>query len=295
MAATVVLKRASRANWLKHRRGGLGGSDVAAILGFNRWSTQLDVWLDKTGRSTADELDTYPVRRGTFLEPYLLAEYARTYPAARMEKPPALLAHPEHPFLRASLDGLAHHPERTVVVECKTAGWRSRTDWWDEEALIPDAYAIQVLHYLAVTGLDEAHVVADIAGDFTTVTISRDLAWEAAALPLLAEWWQTFVVGDTPPPADWERDTIPALNRAWVPVPGEAVEASQAVAGAVHAWQALSGPHKDRGKTLDALRVQIREGMGTAQILTIGGQKVAALDSRGVLRVSAQQREEGAA
>jgi hypothetical protein len=32
--------------------------------------------------------------------------------------------------------------------------------------------------------------------------------------------------------------------------------------------------------------------MGTAQILTIGGQKVAAIDARGGLRVSAQQREE---
>jgi putative phage-type endonuclease len=293
MTARVILKRASRANWLKHRRDGLGGTDVAAVLGFNRWATPLDVWLDKTGRSTADELDTYPVRRGTFMEPYLLAEYARTYPLARMEKPPALLAHPEFPFLRASLDGLAHHPEQTVIVEAKTAGWRSRTDWWDEEALIPDAYAIQVLHYLMVTQLDEAHVVADIAGDFTTVTIARDLDWEAAALPLLADWWGTFVVGDTPPPADWERDTIPALNRAWVPVPGESVEAAPMVAAAVKVWQSLSPAHRERGKTLDALRVQIREGMGTAQTLTIGGHKAAALDSRGILRVTnAQKRDE---
>jgi hypothetical protein len=39
-----------------------------------------------------------------------------------------------------------------------------------------------------------------VAGDLTLVTIERDLDWEAAALPLLADWWTTFVVGDTPPP-----------------------------------------------------------------------------------------------
>ena len=42
MTATVVLKRASRANWLKHRRGGLGGTDVAAVLGFSQWGTPLE-------------------------------------------------------------------------------------------------------------------------------------------------------------------------------------------------------------------------------------------------------------
>jgi putative phage-type endonuclease len=293
MSATVILRRNTRSAWLRLRSQGLGGTDVAAVLGFDKWRTPLEVWLDKTGRGTHVE-ESYPMRRGTYMESFLLAEYGRQT-GAIIEKPPALLAHPDYPFLRASLDGLAHHKDRTVILDAKAPTWRGRSDWWDEEKLCPDGYAVQMLTYLAVTGLDEAVLVADVAGDFTTVEISRDLAWEAAALPLLADWWTTHVIGDTPPPADWGRDTIPALNRAWVPVLGEAAEAAPMVAAAVKVWQQLSPAHKERGKTLDALRVQIREGMGTAQTLTIGGQKVASLDSRGVLRVTAQQREEGAA
>ena len=293
MTARVVLKRASRAVWLKRRRGGLGGSDVAAVLGMSPYATQLDVWLDKTGRATSD-VDTYPTRRGTFLEPYLLAEYARAHPDAWMHKPPALLAHPDYPMIQASLDGLADYPDRTVVVECKTAGWRAREPWWDEERLIPDHYAVQVLTYLAVTGMPEAHVVADVAGDFTEVTIMRDPEWEAAALGLLADWWQAHVVADVPPAADWERDTVAALNRAWATAPGESVEASAAAAGAVEAYRALSAKAKALDALTAALRVQVREHMRSAQVLTIGGEKAASIDSRGTLRF-AKSKEDPAA
>ena len=40
-----------RAEWLKARRGGIGGSDVAACLGLNPWRTPVQVWEDKTGRA----------------------------------------------------------------------------------------------------------------------------------------------------------------------------------------------------------------------------------------------------
>ena len=36
----------------------LGGSDIGAILGFSKYRTALDVWLEKTGRET-NEVDTY--------------------------------------------------------------------------------------------------------------------------------------------------------------------------------------------------------------------------------------------
>ena len=32
-----------RATWLEGRRTGIGGSDVAAVLGLNPWKTPLDV------------------------------------------------------------------------------------------------------------------------------------------------------------------------------------------------------------------------------------------------------------
>lgn len=36
-----------RLEWLKTRQTGIGGSDVAAILGLSKWKTPLDVYNDK--------------------------------------------------------------------------------------------------------------------------------------------------------------------------------------------------------------------------------------------------------
>lgn len=45
---TISLEGLTRADWLKLRRRGIGGSDVAAILGLSKWRTPLEVWQDKT-------------------------------------------------------------------------------------------------------------------------------------------------------------------------------------------------------------------------------------------------------
>lgn len=40
-----------RQAWLEERRKGIGGSDVAAVLGLNPYRTPIDLWKDKTGRA----------------------------------------------------------------------------------------------------------------------------------------------------------------------------------------------------------------------------------------------------
>lgn len=289
MTATIVLKRASRGVWLRHRAQGLGGTDVAAILGLNPYRTQLDVWLEKTGRDADLDLsDSYPMRRGSWMEKLLLAEYARTHPAAVMEQPPALLAHPDHPWLRASLDHLAHGPEDTRVVECKTAGWRNRSDWWDDSMLIPDAYAVQCLTYLAVTGLDACDVVADIAGDLVELTINRDPEWEQAAIPALEQWWFDHVLADEPPPIDYERDTLATLNRTWIPDYGEALHVPpddpllERIACAIQLREQAATLTADA----DRHRLHIRQEMGNSARITTGLTTVARVDTRGALRLT---------
>ena len=294
MTATIVLKRATRKVWLKHRAAGLGGTDVAAVLGVNPYRTALDVWLEKTGRNGQVERPvSYAARRGLHMERFLIAEYRDQNPGVVLERPPALIAHPGLPWLRASLDHLAHHPDETRVLEVKTAGWRARDAWWDPALLIPDSYAIQVLTYLAVTGLDRADVVADIAGDWTTVTIGRDVEWEAQALPALETWWVKHVLGDVPPPVDYDRDRLPALNRVWVPDPGETLAADGDLCDLI----AVAHLERDRrdtyAKDLDLTRLAIRERMRTAA--TVVGPDLttvlARVDKRGALQIPTPRQE----
>ena len=48
----------------------LGGSDIGAILGFSKYRTALDVWLEKTGRVVSN-VDNLPVRFGSFAEEFV--------------------------------------------------------------------------------------------------------------------------------------------------------------------------------------------------------------------------------
>ena len=45
--ANKIILPTTRAEWLKLRQIGIGGSDVAALLGLSKWRTPLDVYNSK--------------------------------------------------------------------------------------------------------------------------------------------------------------------------------------------------------------------------------------------------------
>ena len=46
----VGTKELSRDDWLAVRKHGIGSSDAAAAVGLNPYKSQLELWLEKTGR-----------------------------------------------------------------------------------------------------------------------------------------------------------------------------------------------------------------------------------------------------
>ena len=54
------------------KMGGL--PDIGAILGFSKYRTALDVWLEKTGRIT-NAVNNLPIRFGSFAESFVASEY----------------------------------------------------------------------------------------------------------------------------------------------------------------------------------------------------------------------------
>ena len=64
-----------RQEWLERRRSGIGGSDVAPILGMSKWRTAYDVWLSKTAETPEEDRTTMPMLLGNVLEPEVLRLY----------------------------------------------------------------------------------------------------------------------------------------------------------------------------------------------------------------------------
>ena len=66
----------NREQFLLDRRQGIGGSDVAAIMGLSPWRTALDVYKDKLTPINLEEEPHDDLKRGIRAEKYILEEYA---------------------------------------------------------------------------------------------------------------------------------------------------------------------------------------------------------------------------
>lgn len=286
-----LMTRRNRRVWLAKRRHVLGATDAVAVLGFSRFKTPLDVWMDKTGRVEPENLDDkYVVQRGNVLEALIVTEWVRRNDATLLRHAP-LLGHPDYPFLAASLDAAALIDNQQVVGEAKAVTFRARADWWDADVQVPDMYVAQTLIQLAVTGLPVAHVIADVAGEFVQVEILRDLEFEAWALPELETWWVRYVLGDEPCEIDPIRD-YPNLRRLWPPDPAVHIEADDELARLIESYQIAARSAKDQKAYTDELRGLIRLAAKEATVITHDGETIATVSKSGALTVKQPNREE---
>ena len=152
-------KNATREEWLKVRKLGLGGSDMAAVLGLSPWRSPIDVWLDKTS-DTVEEKESEPMYWGNVLEEVVAQEFAKRS-GYKVRNNNFTLQSDEYPYLLANID-------REIVgldagLECKTANAFKANEWDGDN--VPDAYYIQCQHYMAVTGKASWWIAALIGGN----------------------------------------------------------------------------------------------------------------------------------
>lgn len=186
--------------WHDQRDNGIGGSDVSIIMGANRWKTVGDLWREKTGKAKPEDLSHKPaIMLGNAMEPVLRDEYAYRHPDVQVQEPDYMLQDVAHPWRQASLDGLLTFRDgHREVLEIKTAGAFSYAAW--DNGLVPINYAMQVLHYLAVTGYPRAQLIAMIGNQrIIERTVQRDEEAIAAIEDEVDMFWTRCVEADKQP------------------------------------------------------------------------------------------------
>lgn len=192
MEPYIEVKTEGTDGWHRLRSKGVGGSEVAAIMGISKWSTPIEVWLEKTGRSERKDISDNPnVHWGTVLESVIADEFARLHPEYKVEKLDVTLVAMDRPWAHANLDRmLTDEHGNHGVLEIKTA--RYDTDWKDG---VPDYYLTQVTHYLSVTGWKFAYVAVLISGsDYREYRIERDEGDIRMVDAAVDDFWNNYVL-----------------------------------------------------------------------------------------------------
>src|SRR5574343_86716 len=190
---------------LATRRKGLGGSDMAAVLGLDPYRGPFDVWAEKTGRAQPMASNRF-TRWGNILEGVIASEYAERNGVALIGS--STVMHPRRPWQVGTPDRLVYErpdvPDRGL--EIKARGLRQAWKWGTESegaAGVPDEVACQCDWYLSLTELPRWDVAVLLDGnDYREYKLERDGDIEGAMRDAGERFWRDHVLADKPPAFD---------------------------------------------------------------------------------------------
>jgi putative phage-type endonuclease len=265
----VTTKAMPRDEWLAVRKGGIGSSDAAASVGLNPYKSQLELWMEKTGRDGAlPKIDPHdeesPAYWGNILEPIVASHYSKRS-GNRVRRINAVLQHPdpELPWMLANIDREVIGADDVQILECKTAGINGARLWKEG---VPEYVQLQVMHQLAVTGKQAADVAVLLGGQHLEIhRIERDERMIARLIELERKFWD-YVVTDTPPPADGSDSADQALRCLYPADSGQVVDFSANPALAIAYVELKSVRHSiaQQEKREYQLKQTLQQAMGEA-------------------------------
>lgn len=149
--------------WHAARVGGLGGSEIAAVVGLSPWESPFSLWHRKKG-NVGRQTETREMSWGTRLEPVILDAFFETHPDLTRAELAGTYRHHARPWQRANLDALALHGDTTDgIVEAKTDRFG---DAWGTPGTdqIPVYYKCQAQWYMDVMGAPRTYFAVLIGG-----------------------------------------------------------------------------------------------------------------------------------
>lgn len=179
-----------RTAWLLGRQKGIGGSDIAAILGISPFRSEFETWLSKTGRDTTPDEDDDRRKWGRRLESPILDDWEDRFGQKLVRG--KCVRHPAHSIIMATLDGSTE--DDSIVVEVKNVDITPRE---------PQPYYVtQVLWEMLASGAKTGYLTELVHGNSVTEFVFHAAEHEARMNDLAQiglDWWTKHVIGDLPP------------------------------------------------------------------------------------------------
>jgi len=196
---------------LERRRKGIGGSDIAAILGIHPYKGPLDVYAEKLGiedpnakEAKDKEVHGFPSEAaywGTMLEAAVARRYEQEEDVVLLEVDPKDLpiVHPKVTYFGCSPDRLVKG--KTKGWEGKTAGAHMKYQWGPSESQeIPDYYMTQPAWYMPIFGYQHWDLSVLIGGqEYRVYRLERDMELEEMLYDAAHDFWNNHVLKEVPP------------------------------------------------------------------------------------------------
>ena len=270
----------ARADWLTWRRGGLGGSDLPAVLGISPWSSPFAVWVDKVGLLPAEDDETDFMEFGRWAE-LMIGPWFASRTGLTVAGEQTWCSHPGEPWQRCTVDGFVlDDPDACLadargLMQIKTTAPGRR---WEE---IPAHIQAQEQWEMHVTGLDHVWLPVLHGRRLEVYELERDQDDIDMMIDRARSFWFDNVLAQQPPPIDGSDATERALKALYPEAtPGKSIELDP------DQWTDLrqlgNAKVTERAAAAQAkeLTNRIRAAMGDAYEGTIGGRRAVTLGTQ---------------
>jgi len=192
-----------------NRKDHLGSSDIPAILGFSKWATPYDVWLEKTGRvaNDPDEVPTQAQEAGNLLETSVLDwAYQKSY-IKGFERDPEIVV-PDTPIV-VHIDAVEIESGNPIEVKTEGLFGPVRMPWGDAGSTeVPEYTCLQCQTHMMATDREITHVPTFLGGrGFGYFYVERDEKLVKLIKEEALRFWKEHVLKDVAPP-----DSVPSLE-----------------------------------------------------------------------------------
>ncbi|WP_235207645.1 lambda-exonuclease family protein [Geobacillus sp. FSL W8-0032] len=263
----------SHGEWLEARRKGIGGSDASVILGLNKYKTPFELWLEKTEQVDLQSSTSDAAYFGTLLEDLVAREFERRS-GKKVRKRNVMFQHPNHHFILANIDRFIVGEK--AILECKTASAFLAKEWEGDD--IPEAYIVQMQHYLGVLGPEyrKGYFAVLIGGQkFIWKEIERDDELIEMILQAEIDFWNNHVLANQPPALDGSSAAEKFLKERYKEAdPEKVAQLGASYKSKIEEYQSLKDTIEQLEKQKKAIENELKNELKDAEIGYVGHYEV---------------------
>ena len=214
---------------LEERKGYIGGSDVGSILGYNKYTSPIDIYFEKV-EGLNRTINNNFVYWGNKEEPMIREIFSELTGLKTLDITETKY-HKKYNFLAANIDGLILDKKDNpiAILEIKTVSPYVRKEWGkpindlnidygdaqldysgfkNNDGFIPLSYLCQIILYAAIYEIDKVYLAAKFGNDLPVLIYqyNRDLELEVKVISQLVAFWKNCVEKEIPPDPSKKND-----------------------------------------------------------------------------------------